>query len=195
MFWIFGHVAHGIFAPWPAIEAAPPALKDEIWTFGTLEKSPCCVCVCVCVCGVFTFTMGIFFNGRVLKYVYNITMISMNPGKTDSIPFSSTNCPHSLVSNCSHNGHLPHLCCKTTQPGSLLLSPKANTVRFPGAQRHCLPRYKDSPARAGTSRFTRASWRPAHAEEQAASLLTSRSPGSWAHDFCSDKFVFWHLSK
>ena len=143
-----------------------------------------CVCLCVCV----YFYNGYFFNGRVLKYVYNITMISMNPGKTDSISFRFTNCPHSLVSNCSHNGHLPHLCCKTTQPGQ-----KAQRPTHQGSQElrdTCLPRYKDSPARAGTSRFTRASWRPAHAEERAASLLTSRSPGSWAHDFCSDKFVF-----
>ena len=39
MFWIFGHEACGILVPWPGIETALPALKDEVLTTGMPGKS------------------------------------------------------------------------------------------------------------------------------------------------------------
>ena len=39
MFWIFGHKACGILAPWPGIEAAPPALEGTVSTTGPPGKS------------------------------------------------------------------------------------------------------------------------------------------------------------
>ena len=38
MFWLFGHKAYGILAPWPGIEPAPPALEGEILTTGLPGK-------------------------------------------------------------------------------------------------------------------------------------------------------------
>ena len=39
MFWVFGHEACGILAPWPGIEPASPVLEDEILITGPAEKS------------------------------------------------------------------------------------------------------------------------------------------------------------
>ena len=39
MFWFFRHKICEILAPWPGIEAAPPALEDEVLTTGPPEKS------------------------------------------------------------------------------------------------------------------------------------------------------------
>ena len=40
MFWFFDCEARGIFAPWPGIELAPPALESEVWSTGLPGKSP-----------------------------------------------------------------------------------------------------------------------------------------------------------
>ena len=39
MFWFFGHKPYEILAPWPGIEAVPPALEGEVFTTGPCEKS------------------------------------------------------------------------------------------------------------------------------------------------------------
>ena len=35
MFWIFGHKAYGILAPWLGIEPIPPALEGKVLTTGS----------------------------------------------------------------------------------------------------------------------------------------------------------------
>ena len=57
MIWFFGHKACGILAPWPGIEAAPPASEGKVLTIGPPGKfrkqkilnkwKPEQVCVCV----------------------------------------------------------------------------------------------------------------------------------------------------
>ena len=39
MLWSFGHKAYEILAPWPGIEAVPPAPEGEVFTTGPREKS------------------------------------------------------------------------------------------------------------------------------------------------------------
>ena len=76
MFWLFGHEACGILAPWPGIKPARPALEGEISTTGPpgtsrhtqilnkkvleyllpdccsafLPMNAVCMCMCVCLC-------------------------------------------------------------------------------------------------------------------------------------------------
>ena len=39
MFWLFGHKACRILAPWPGAEPSPPALEGEILTIGSAGQS------------------------------------------------------------------------------------------------------------------------------------------------------------
>jgi len=40
LFWVFGHKAYVILAPWPGIESAPFALEGSVLTTEPPEKSP-----------------------------------------------------------------------------------------------------------------------------------------------------------
>ena len=39
MFWIFGHEACGILAPWPGIEPTSTTLEDQVLTLGLYQFS------------------------------------------------------------------------------------------------------------------------------------------------------------
>lgn len=72
---------------------------------------------------------------RVVEYVWNITLISMNLDKTDSIQFMFTYCPHSLTPNCSYKGHLTLAETGSGLAYQSFVIPKHHTGRFPGAAR------------------------------------------------------------
>lgn len=57
------------------------------------------------ICFFVLFYNELFYQ-RVMKYVWNITLISLNPKKNLTVfQFIFTNCLHSLVPNCPYNGH------------------------------------------------------------------------------------------
>lgn len=69
------------------------------------------------------FVLFLFFYKRVVKYVWNVAMISMNLKKLTVFQFIFTNCLHSLVPNCPDNGHLSLVETGSTWPINHSLSP------------------------------------------------------------------------